>query len=98
MTDQTNKSDFIDGMKERLDTLDAEMNRIQDKVDETSDEARGELQSQLAKMREKRETLAGHVAEMRAAGEKQKGEIQRKVEDSWKAFENSFKYFKSHFK
>lgn len=98
MAEQTEKRAFIQRMKGRLDDVDARIDRIEKRVDETKDEVRKEYRARLAEMREQRQNIRKRMDEMADAGEKRWAQLRGHVEETWKALEHSFNYFKSHFR
>lgn len=98
MAEQTEKRAFIERMKDRLDDLDARIDGIEERVDQTKGDVQKEYRARLAEMREQRKKIRARMDEMVDAGEKRWSQLRGQVEETWKALENSFKYFKSHFR
>ncbi len=98
MTEKTERRAFIERMKDRLDEVDVRIDRLEKKVDEAKDEARKEYRARIAEMREQRQKIRKRMDEMADAGEQRWAQLKGQVEETWKALENSFKYFKSQFR
>ncbi|MEQ8515817.1 MAG: hypothetical protein RIC38_09460 [Chromatocurvus sp.] len=97
MSDNSRK-EFIDKLKDRLDDIDAHMDRIEKRANELEGDARKEYENRLNDLREDRRKAQRRIDEARAAGEERWQEIKDDAEHAWKALGNSINYFKSHFK
>ncbi|WP_376694471.1 sll1863 family stress response protein [Wenzhouxiangella sp. EGI_FJ10409] len=89
---------FIERLKSRLDELDAKIDELDDRAEEVGSKAREEYRERLAEMKGRRKDLANKLDEARAASELQWSKLKREAEHTWDALQNSFNYFKSHFK
>jgi len=89
---------FIERLKSRLDELDAKIDELDQRAEEVSSSTRQKYNEQLAELKSKRKDMANKLDEARAAGEAQWEKIKRESEHTWDALQNSFNYFKSHFK
>lgn len=98
MAEQSRRDQFIESVKSKLDDLNAEIDRLEGKVNDASGEAKKKYQAQLEEVREKRTELKKKLTELRNASEAQWEKLKLEVEHAWKAFSNSVNYFKSHFK
>ncbi|MFP4276610.1 MAG: hypothetical protein ACLFQ2_04250 [Wenzhouxiangella sp.] len=97
MAEQSRREQFIETLKSRLDDLNSEMDKLEKKAEEASGKAEERYEEQLAEMREKREEMRDKLSELRAASEAQFDKLKLEAEHAWKAFQNSVKYFRSHF-
>ncbi len=97
MAEESKRKQFIEAMKTRLDELDEDMERLEKRAQDARGEMEKKYEEQLADLQEKRTELNNKLTEMRAAGEAQFERLKLEAEHTWKAFQNSFKYFKSHF-
>lgn len=97
MAEQSRRDQFIETLKERLDDLNSEMDKLEKKAAEASGKAEERYEEQLADMREKRAEMQNKLKELRAAGEAQFDRLKLEAEHAWKAFQNSVNYFRSHF-
>ncbi|MFW5815630.1 MAG: hypothetical protein ACOCVP_02120 [Wenzhouxiangella sp.] len=97
MAEQSRREQFIETLKNRLDDLNSEMDKLEKKADEASGKAEERYEEQLADMREKRAEMEDKLKELRAASEAQFDKLKLEAEHAWKAFQNSVKYFRSHF-
>jgi chromosome segregation ATPase len=98
MTEQSNREKFIEGIKERLDELNAEIDRLEKRAGEVRSETREKLDAQRQDMKKRRDELEKKLKEARAASEAQFEKLKLETEHAWKAFKNSVNYFRSHFK
>ena len=98
MAEQSEKRAFVQRMKDRVDDVDARIDRFEKKVDGARDEVRKEYRARLAEMRAQRQNIRKRMDEMADAGEKRWVQLRGQVEETWKALENSFNSFKSHFR
>lgn len=89
---------FIDRLKSRLDELDEKIDEFKGRADEVSSKTRVEYRERLAELKSKRKDLANKLDEVRAGGELHWNKLKREAEHTWDALQNSFNYFKSHFK
>ncbi|TVQ41642.1 MAG: hypothetical protein EA370_01470 [Wenzhouxiangella sp.] len=98
MSEQSTREKFIESVKEKLDQLNEEIDRLESKASEASGKAEEKYEEQLAEVRKKQAEMKNKLKELRAAGEAQFERLKLETEHAWKAFQNSFNYFKSHFK
>lgn len=89
---------FIEKLKSRLDELDEKIDQFDQRAEEVGSKAREEYHERLAELRGRRKDLANKLDELRAGGEVQWNKLKREAEHTWDALQNSFNYFKSHFK
>jgi uncharacterized protein YukE len=97
MAEQSRRDQFIETIKNRLDELNSEMDRLEKKAKEASGQAEKKYEEQLEEVRSKRNELKKKLTELRAASEAQFEKLKLEAEHAWKAFQNSVNYFKSHF-
>ncbi len=97
MAEQSRREQFIETLKERLDDLNSEMDKLEKKAAEASGKAEERYEEQLADVREKRAEMQNKLKELRAASEAQFDRLKLEAEHAWKAFQNSVNYFRSHF-
>lgn len=98
MSEQSGRKAFIESLKDKLDQLNEEIDRLEAKAKDASGKAEKKYEEQLADVRQKRAEMKNKLSELRAAGEAEFARIKLEAEHAWKAFQNSFNYFKSHFK
>ncbi|MDZ7788962.1 MAG: hypothetical protein U5L08_00420 [Xanthomonadales bacterium] len=89
---------FIERLKSRLDELDEKIEEFEGRAEEVGSKTREEYHERLAELRGRRKDLANKLDEVRAASELQWNKLKREAEHTWDALQNSFNYFKSHFK
>lgn len=97
MAEQSKRDQFIETIKNRLDELNNEIDRLESKAKEASGQAEKKYEEQLEEIRGKRNELKKKLTELRAASEAQFEKLKLEAEHAWKAFQNSVNYFKSHF-
>ena len=98
MNEPSRREQFIESVKTRLDELNNEIDRLEDKAREASGQAEEKYREQLEDIRAKRSELEQKLGDLRAASEAQFDKLKLEAEHAWKAFQNSVSYFKSHFK
>ena len=98
MPESSKRQQFIEALKSRLDELNEDMERLEKRAQEARGEFEEKYAEQLAEMREKRDQMKDKLAELWASSEVHFERIKGEAEHTWKAFQNSVNYFKSHFK
>lgn len=98
MTEKSEREQFIERTKQRLDDLNEEIDRLEKRADEIRGDASEKLQARRKELRERRVDLEKRLKQVRAASEAEWEKLKLEAEHAWKAFQNSFNYFKSHFK
>lgn len=98
MTEQSRREQFIETLKNKLDELNENIDRLEAKAKVASGKAEEKYEEQLKDVREKRTELKHKLIEVRASSEAQFEKLKLEAEHAWKALQNSFSYFKSHFK
>lgn len=89
---------FIEQLKSRLDEIDEKIDEFDKRADDLGEKARAEYRERMAELKSRRKDLANKLDEVRAGGELQWNKLKREAEHTWDALQNSFNYFKSHFK
>ncbi|MGY6553670.1 MAG: sll1863 family stress response protein [Wenzhouxiangella sp.] len=98
MPESSKRQQFIEALKSRLDELNEDMERLEKRAQEARGEFEEKYAEQLVEMREKRDQMKEKLIELRASSEAHFERIKGEAEYTWKAFQNSVNYFKSHFK
>jgi len=98
MAEQSKREQFIEMLKGKLDDLNEDMERLEKRAQDASGDLEKKYEEQLAEMREKRTEMKNKITELRAASEAQFDRLKLEAEHTWKAFQNSVSYFRSHFK
>ena len=98
MTEKSKRDEFIESTKKKLDDLNKEIDRLEDKAKDASGKAEKKYEEQLEDVRKKRTEMKRKLTELRNASEAQWDKLKLEAEHAWKALNNSFSYFKSHFK
>jgi chromosome segregation ATPase len=93
----TNRNEFIGRMKDRLDELDKEIEKLKTEAGRFDAQARQEYENRLHDLREKRREAQRRIDDLRSASEEKWQQVKDEAEHAWKALGNSFNYFKSHF-
>jgi DUF438 domain-containing protein len=82
-------------MKTTLDELDAEIDRMENRVRENwnsmSDEAKQATSDSLRQLKEGRNEMGETLGEMKASGEKAWGEVKAGFEGAWKQFKSAWR-------
>ena len=98
MAEASKRDQFIETVKSKLDELNEEVDRLEQKAKEAGGDAEKKYREQLKDVRNKRDELKRKLNDLRAASEAQFEKLKLEAEHAWKAFQNSVSYFKSHFK
>lgn len=93
-----NRTAFIERLKSRLDEIDEKIGELEEQAQDVSSKASEEYHERLGELRSRRKDLANKLEAVRSASELQWSKLKRDAEYTWDAVQNSFKYFKSHFK
>jgi hypothetical protein len=89
------RDEYVEKMKDRLDKWNAEIDTLEAKLGEASDETKQRLEPYLAKARESRDQVVAKFSELKEAGETSFEARMEQVEHVWKTFKQSVNYFKS---
>lgn len=89
------RDEYIEKMKQQLDTVNAEISRIEIRISETTGQAREKMQSELEKVRAGYEALTAKVDEVRKAGEETFEKYRDEAGHLWKVLNQSINYFKT---
>jgi len=95
---ESKRNEFIGQMKDRLDELDKEIDKLKGEAGKFESKARMEYENRLHDLREKRREAKRKIDDLRSAGDEKWQQLKDETEHAWKALGNSFNYFKSHFK
>ena len=98
VNDMSTRERFIEGIKQRLDELNTEIEQLEKRADEVRAESRKKLDAQREEIQQRRDELDKKLKEVRAASEAQLDKLKLETEHAWKAFKHSVNYFRSHFK
>lgn len=89
---------YIQKMKDHLDEWNAEVDKLEKRMHEVSDDAKAAYEKRLAEARSKQQEFEKKIQGLRDAGDAAWEDVKNEAEHAWKAFHNSVNYFKSHFK
>ena len=89
------RDEYIETIKARLDELNAEIGKLEEKLSAASESTKERLAPHVEKAREGRDAVAKKLAELKDAGEASGESLQADVEHLWKTFKQSVNYFKS---
>ncbi|MFU8877365.1 MAG: hypothetical protein ACNA7E_04425 [Wenzhouxiangellaceae bacterium] len=95
---EANRNEFISRMKDRLDELDKEIDKLKGEAGKFEAKAQKEYENRLHDLREKRREAKRRIDDLQSAGDEKWQQLKDETEHAWKALGNSFNYFKSHFK
>ncbi len=98
MNESSRRDEFVAKLKSQLDELNRDIDELEARARKTSGELEKKYQDQLDDVRARREELKNKIKELRTASEARIDKLKLEAEHAWKAFNNSVKYFKSHFK
>jgi uncharacterized coiled-coil DUF342 family protein len=93
--DMVTRDEYVQKMKARLDEWNKEIDTLEEKLSEASDETRQRLDPYLQKAREQRDQVVAKFGELKEAGEASFEARMDQVEHVWKTFKQSVNYFKS---
>jgi len=93
--DKVTRDEYLEKMKTRLDEWNKEIDRLEEKLAEASDETRQRLEPYLKKAIESRDQVVAKFGELKEAGEASFETRMDQVEHVWKTFKQSVNYFKS---
>ncbi len=92
------RDEYIEIMKQQLDTLNAQMGEWETKTNEVKEEAREKYAEQVDQLRKASQAANEKLDEIRAAGEDKWESLTEEAEKVRKAFVHSVNYFKSQLK
>jgi hypothetical protein len=85
----------VEKTKARLDEWNDEIDKLEAKLAEASEETRNRLEPFMSKARESRDRRVSKPGELKQAGEASFESSKDEVEHVWKTFKQSVNYFKS---
>ena len=88
---------YVQKMKARLDEWNAEIDRIQARIDQADAESKIEYNKQLDELRAKRKEVEDRLEEVRQAGESSWNDLKQGLENSWEILKKSVDRAKSEF-
>lgn len=91
----TKKEVYVAKMKTQLDELNADIEKLEGKTQEATDELREKYIEEMKKLRHQSIVATTKFDELKAAGEESWENMVAEVEKVRDAFTNSFKYFKA---
>jgi len=91
----TDRNEFINSVKKQLDEWNGDIDKLEAKIDDASDDTKDQLKHQLAKAHEARDAVARKLGELENAGEHSWDSMKGDVENAWEAFKSSVNHFKS---
>ncbi len=89
------RDEYVTKIKGRLDELNVEIGKIEEKLSKAGAETRKDLQPYMTKAREAREALVSKLNELKNSSEATWESSKDEVEHVWKTFKQSVNYFKS---
>ena len=91
------RDEYIEIMKQQLDTLNSQMGEWETKANEVKEETREKYTEQVAQLRKASQAANEKLEEIVAAGEDKWEALVEEAEKVHKAFLQSFPYFQSQF-
>ena len=98
MAENSRRDQFINTLKTKLDELNEQIGKLEDRATEASGKVKERYKDQLEDVRAKRDQLEVKLKEVRAASESELERLKGEADHAWKALKNSYNYFLSHFK
>lgn len=98
MAENSRRDQFINSIKQKLDDLNEQIGKLEDRATEASGKVKERYKDQLEDVRGKRDQLEVKLKEVRAASESELERLKGEADHAWKALKNSYNYFLSHFK
>jgi predicted nucleic acid-binding Zn-ribbon protein len=89
------REEYVEKMKSQLDEWNSDLDNLERKYHEASDETKRRLEPHLQKVREARDTTRAKIKELKDSGEASWDAAVDEVEHVWKTFKQSVNYFKS---
>jgi hypothetical protein len=90
-----NRDEYIAKMKAQLDEWNADLGKLEDKMEAASDATKERMAPYLENMRDARDAATKKLGELKDSGEASWDSLQGDVEHVWKTFKQSVNYFKS---
>jgi len=91
----TKKEVYVAKMKTQLDELNADIEKLEEKTKEATDDMREKYIDEMKKLRQQSTMATTKFDELKAAGEESWENMVAEVEKVRDAFTSSFKYFKA---
>ena len=88
---------YVQKMKAKLDEWNAEIDRIQARINQADAEAKIEYNKQLDDLRAKRKEAEDRLEEIQQAGESSWNDLKQGLENSWEILKKSVDRAKSEF-
>ena len=89
------RDEYVKKMKARLDEWNDEVDKLEEKLADASDETKKRLEPYMVKARESRDRMVTKLGELKQAGEASFESSKDDIEHVWKTFKQSVNYFKS---
>ena len=91
------RHEYIEKFKNKLDEWDADIDALEVKARETTDELKVEIVDQLASLRVKRDIAKLKLAEIKDASEEAWEDIKGGADEAWNSFKQAIDKARSHF-
>ena len=93
----TTRHEYIEKFKNKLDECDADIDVLEVKARETTDELKVELVDQLASLRVRRDIAKLKLAEIKDASEEAWEDIKGGADEAWSSLKQAIEKARSHF-
>ena len=93
----TTRHEYIEKFKNKLDEWDADIDVLEVKARETTDELKVELVDQLASLRVRRDIAKLKLAEIKDASEEAWEDIKGGADEAWSSLKQAIEKARSHF-
>ncbi len=94
----TDRDEYVEKAKARLDQWNAEIEKLQAKAKEARADAEIEYDKQIAEMRTRRDEAEQRLKELREAGDHAWKDVKEGLDRAWDSLSESFEKARRHFK
>ncbi len=98
MTETNKRKQYINSMKAKLDDLDEQISKLEQRGEKIEDSLKQDYRDKLDELRQRRAQARDKLNEIRNASQEEWQKLQDQLEHTWDAAKHSFNYFMSHFK
>lgn len=83
------RDEWIEKFKNKIDEANNELDRLSAKAQESSGDVQKQYETQMAKLRERREQAKDKLSEIREAGEAAFDDLAQGAENAWNSIKNA---------
>lgn len=92
------RQEYVENMKAKIDEWNADINKLEAKIKQSSIEAQKDYQEQLANLKAKRDEASARLDELQSASDDAWEDIKEAAENAWTSVESGLKSAFSRFK